>query len=141
MGLNNMELGDSTLKVQRASIGMRQAAGVEMGVNAMAMMAGTTSADLEASRVLQLLNMVTPEELMDPEEYDGIFLTFRRPFSPSDSQRIKKSAKTFVTNARNSASWSTSRFPGPAAGRGRQPALERFHLSPPNCLSFCFPPG
>ncbi|KAF8251729.1 hypothetical protein K440DRAFT_611980 [Wilcoxina mikolae CBS 423.85] len=71
-GLNNMELGDSTLKVQRASIGMKQAAGVEMGVNAMAMMAGTTSADLEASRVLQLLNMVTPEELMDPEEYDEI---------------------------------------------------------------------
>jgi splicing factor U2AF subunit len=70
-GLNNMELGDSTLKVQRASIGMKQAAGVEMGVNAMAMMAGTTSADLEASRVLQLLNMVTPEELMDNEEYEG----------------------------------------------------------------------
>lgn len=70
-----MELGDSTLKVQRASIGMKQAAGVEMGVNAMAMMAGTTSADLEASRVLQLLNMVTAEELMDPEEYDGIFMS------------------------------------------------------------------
>jgi splicing factor U2AF subunit len=70
-GLNNMELGDSTLKVQRASIGMKQAAGVEMGVNAMAMMAGTTSADLEASRVVQLLNMVTPEELMDSEEYEG----------------------------------------------------------------------
>lgn len=69
-----MELGDSTLRVQRASIGMKQAAGVEMGVNAMAMMAGTTSVDLEASRVLQLLNMVTPDELMDPEEYDGWFL-------------------------------------------------------------------
>jgi splicing factor U2AF subunit len=66
-----MELGDSILRVQRASIGMKQAAGVEMGVNAMAMMAGTTSADLEASRVVQLLNMVTAEELMDPEEYDG----------------------------------------------------------------------
>jgi len=72
-GLGGVELGDSGfLKVQRASIGMRQAAGVEMGVNAMAMMAGTTSADLEVSRVLQLLNMVTPEELMDPEEYDEI---------------------------------------------------------------------
>ncbi|CCX34389.1 hypothetical protein FPQ18DRAFT_332752 [Pyronema domesticum] len=71
-GLNNMELGDSTLKVQRASIGMKQAAGVEMGVNAMAMMAGTTSADLEPSRVLQLLNMVTPEELMDNDEYEEI---------------------------------------------------------------------
>jgi len=71
-GLNNMELGDSALQVQRASIGMKQAAGVEMGVNAMAMMAGTTSADLEPSRVLQLLNMVTPDELMDAEEYDEI---------------------------------------------------------------------
>jgi len=71
-GLNNMELGDRSLKVQRASIGMKQAAGVEMGVNAMAMMAGTTSADLETSRVLQLLNMVTPEELMDPDEYEEI---------------------------------------------------------------------
>lgn len=66
-----MELGDSTLQVQRASIGMKQAAGVEMGVNAMAMMAGTTSTDLEAGRVLQLLNMVTPEELMDQQDYDG----------------------------------------------------------------------
>lgn len=72
-----MELGDSTLHVQRASIGMKQAAGVEMGVNAMAMMAGTTSVDLEASRVLQLLNMVTPDELMDPEEYDGWFYSPR----------------------------------------------------------------
>lgn len=72
-----MELGDSTLRVQRASIGMKQAAGVEMGVNAMAMMAGTTSVDLEASRVLQLLNMVTPDELMDPEEYDGWFYSPR----------------------------------------------------------------
>lgn len=71
-----MELGDSSLRVQRASIGMKQAAGVEMGVNAMAMMAGTTSADLEASRVLQLLNMVTPEELMDPDEYEGKLLHF-----------------------------------------------------------------
>ncbi|KAL7269689.1 hypothetical protein RUND412_007635 [Rhizina undulata] len=71
-GLNGMELGDNTLRVQRASIGMKQAAGVEMGVNAMAMMAGTTSADLEASRVLQLLNMVTPDELIDSEEYEEI---------------------------------------------------------------------
>lgn len=74
-----MEIGDQFLKVQRASIGMKQAAGVEMGVNAMAMMAGTTSADLDAGRVLQLLNMVTPEELMDNDEYEGascLFLGF-----------------------------------------------------------------
>ena len=71
-----MELGDDHLKVQRASIGVQQASGLEMGVNAMSMLAGTTSTDLEQGRVLQLLNMVTPEELMDPDEYEGILLIF-----------------------------------------------------------------
>lgn len=68
-----MELGDQHLKVKRASIGLVQASGLEMGVNAMSMLAGTTSTDLEQGRVLQLLNMVTPEELMDTEEYKGTF--------------------------------------------------------------------
>ena len=70
-GLNGMELGAKQLKVQRASIGFAQAAGLEMGVNAMSMLAGTTSDTLDEGRVLQLLNMVTPEELMDGEEYEG----------------------------------------------------------------------
>lgn len=67
-----MELGDRNLRVQRASIGIKQSAGMDMNVNAMAMMAGTTSSDLEPSRVLQLLNMVTAEELLDTEEYEGM---------------------------------------------------------------------
>ncbi|KAB8225177.1 hypothetical protein BDV33DRAFT_164612 [Aspergillus novoparasiticus] len=71
-GLNGMELGDRHLKVVRASIGITQAAGLDMGVNAMSMFAKTTSQDLETSRVLQLLNMVTPEELMDSDDYDEI---------------------------------------------------------------------
>ncbi|KAI9784159.1 MAG: hypothetical protein M1839_002664 [Geoglossum umbratile] len=71
-GLNGMELGDKHLKIQRASIGIKQAPGLEMGVNAMSMLAGTTSQDLEEGRVLQLLNMVTPEELIDNDEYDEI---------------------------------------------------------------------
>ncbi|KAL4974233.1 hypothetical protein BDW66DRAFT_140348 [Aspergillus desertorum] len=71
-GLNGMELGDRHLKVVRASIGITQAAGLDMGVNAMSMFAKTTSQDLESSRVLQLLNMVTPEELMDNEDYEEI---------------------------------------------------------------------
>ncbi|KAI5786461.1 hypothetical protein DFH27DRAFT_615241 [Peziza echinospora] len=71
-GLNGMELGDKLLRVQLASVGMKQAPGVELGVNAMAMMAGTTSTELEQGRVLQLLNMVTTDELMDPEEYEEI---------------------------------------------------------------------
>ena len=66
-----MELGDKMLKVKRASIGVTQASGLEMGVNAMSMLAGTTSNDLEEGRVLQLLNMVTPEELIDNEDYEG----------------------------------------------------------------------
>ena len=66
-----MELGDTQLKVQRASIGVSQAAGLEMSVNAMSMLAGTTSTDLEEGRVLQLLNMVTAEELLDNEDYQG----------------------------------------------------------------------
>ncbi|KAF7161276.1 hypothetical protein CNMCM5623_006893 [Aspergillus felis] len=71
-GLNGMELGDRHLKVVRASIGMTQAAGLDMGVNAMSMFAKTTSQDLESSRVLQLLNMVTPEELLDIDDYEEI---------------------------------------------------------------------
>lgn len=70
-GLDGMELGDRHLKVRKASIGITQVAGVEMGVNAMSMLAGTTSTDSEVTRVLQLLNMVTPEELMDPDDYEG----------------------------------------------------------------------
>ncbi|WEW58839.1 hypothetical protein PRK78_004307 [Emydomyces testavorans] len=71
-GLNGMELGDKRLKVTRASIGATQAAGLDMGVNAMSMFAKTTSQDLETGRVLQLLNMVTAEELMDNEDYEEI---------------------------------------------------------------------
>ncbi|KAI1482777.1 hypothetical protein F4774DRAFT_369004 [Daldinia eschscholtzii] len=71
-GLNGMLIGDKNLKVRKASVGITQVAGVEMGVNAMSMLAGTTANDSEESRVLQLLNMVTPEELMDNDDYQEI---------------------------------------------------------------------
>lgn len=71
-GLHGMVIGDKNLKVRKASIGITQVAGVEMGVNAMSMLAGTTGNDSEESRVLQLLNMVTPEELMDNDDYQEI---------------------------------------------------------------------
>ncbi|PGH32506.1 splicing factor U2AF 65 kDa subunit [[Emmonsia] crescens] len=70
--LNGMELGNKRLKVVRASIGTTQAAGLDMGVNAMSMYAKTTSQDIEAGRVLQLLNMVTTEELLDTDDYEEI---------------------------------------------------------------------
>jgi splicing factor U2AF 65 kDa subunit len=75
-GLNNMELVDKHLKVVRASIGTTQVSGLEMGVNAMSMFAGTTSQDLEQGRVLQLLNMVTAEELIDNDDYEGAYPPF-----------------------------------------------------------------
>ncbi|PGH17873.1 hypothetical protein AJ79_00772 [Helicocarpus griseus UAMH5409] len=70
--LNGMELGNKRLKVVRASIGTSQATGLDMGVNAMSMYAKTTSQDLEAGRVLQLLNMVTNDELLDNDDYEEI---------------------------------------------------------------------
>lgn len=70
-GLNGMELGDAKLKVVRASIGFTQASGLEMGVSAMSMFAGTQSSENVGGRVLQLLNMVTPEELIDNDDYEG----------------------------------------------------------------------
>lgn len=71
-GLNDMDIGDRKLRVKRASIGNQQASGLEMSVNAMSMLAGTTSQDLDEGRVLQLLNMVTAEELIDQDDYDEI---------------------------------------------------------------------
>lgn len=69
--LNGMELGDAALKVKRASIGIQQVSG-EMSVNAMSLMAGTQAqVDADAGRVLCLMNMITPEELMDADESDG----------------------------------------------------------------------
>lgn len=68
-----MDLAEQKIKVQRASIGFTQASGLDMGVNAMSMFAGTTSDNFEDGRVLQLLNMVTAEELIDNEDYEGNF--------------------------------------------------------------------
>ena len=73
-GLNDMELGDHKIKVVRASIGFTQASGLELGVQAMSMFAGTQSNDLDGGRVLQLLNMITAEELIDNEDYEGTYL-------------------------------------------------------------------
>jgi splicing factor U2AF subunit len=78
-GLNNMMLGERALMVQKASIGITQVSG-EMGVNAMSMLAGTTSTDAGVGRVLQLLNMVTPDELMDNDDYEGTSFTSLEPY-------------------------------------------------------------
>lgn len=68
--LNGMELGDSALKAFRACVGTSQV-GSEMSVAAMSLLASTESKDVEQGRVLCLLNMVTAEELIDTDEYEG----------------------------------------------------------------------
>lgn len=80
-GLNGIELGDGNLIAARASVGVQQVGG-DMSVNAMSMLAGAQPTDVEQGRVLCLLNMVTPEELFDNDEYEGMYSpTFTRlPF-------------------------------------------------------------
>ncbi|MBE3041837.1 hypothetical protein IMZ48_04500 [Candidatus Bathyarchaeota archaeon] len=75
-GLNGMELGEKRLRVGRASIGIKQVSGIDMGVDAMSMLAGTTATDSEESSVIQLLNMVTADELMDNDDYEGRCLPY-----------------------------------------------------------------
>ncbi|KAK2626052.1 hypothetical protein QTJ16_004314 [Diplocarpon rosae] len=93
-GLNGMELGDKHLKVQRASIGHTQVSGLEMSVNAMSMLAGTTSEGLDEGRVLQLLNMVTPEELIDNEDYEGTLASLLT-FSPEICEDVKEECEKY----------------------------------------------
>ena len=64
-----MELGDRKLVVQRASVGAKQ--GLDIPVGLPLSFVPLVVKDEEATRVLQLMNMVTPEELEDDEEYQG----------------------------------------------------------------------
>lgn len=78
-GLNGMEIGDKKIIMQRASVGCVKgypAMGATVPVATPTSMnflsAGTTT--LELSSVLLFLNMVTPEELEDDEEFEDILL-------------------------------------------------------------------
>ncbi|TRY71873.1 hypothetical protein TCAL_03393 [Tigriopus californicus] len=81
-GLNGMQLGDKKLIVQRASVGAKNAAAmnvapVQIQVPGMSGVSGPGS----ATEVLCLLNMVTPDELTDEEEYDDILEDIREECS------------------------------------------------------------
>lgn len=69
--LNGMDVGGKKLKVAKASIGPTQVANFDVGITAISGLASQTATDGETSRVLQLLNMVTAEELMDNDDYEG----------------------------------------------------------------------
>jgi len=72
-GLNGMQLGDKKLVVQRASIGAKNTqltAPVQIqvpGLNPQQLQSG-----MMPTEVLCLMNMITPEELTDEEEYEDI---------------------------------------------------------------------
>lgn len=75
-GLNNMELGDRKLVVQRASVGAKHGLlpsdyATGQIPNIQDYLPISSAKEEEATRVLQLMNMVTPEELEDDEEYKG----------------------------------------------------------------------
>lgn len=70
-GLNGMQLGDKKLIVQRASVGAKgaqQQAPVQLQVPGLNISQGAGP----ATEILSLMNMITPEELEDEEEYEDI---------------------------------------------------------------------
>lgn len=66
-----MDVAGHKLKVAKASIGPTQIANFDVGITAINSLASQGSGEAEKSRVLQLLNMVTAEELMDNDDYEG----------------------------------------------------------------------
>lgn len=73
-GLHNFQLGDRTLVVQRAATGRNTGVpGVYSGGFLTAsILANANAAEAPSSRCMLLLNMVTPEDLYDDEEYNDI---------------------------------------------------------------------
>jgi hypothetical protein len=66
-----MDVGGKKLKVQKASIGPTQVANFDVGITAISGLASQSTGEIEQSSVVQLLNMVTAEELMDNDDYEG----------------------------------------------------------------------
>ncbi|KAK4022388.1 hypothetical protein OUZ56_007857 [Daphnia magna] len=72
-GLNGMQLGDKKIIIQRASVGAKNAAAyAQMPVQIQVPGFNLAAGPGQPTEVLCLLNMVTPEELRDDEEYEEI---------------------------------------------------------------------
>ena len=80
-GLNGMQLGDKKLIVQRASVGAKNMAAMNVAPVAIQVpgMQGASAVQAagQQTEVLCLLNMVQPEELADEEEYEDILEDIR----------------------------------------------------------------
>jgi hypothetical protein len=113
-GLNDITLGDVNLKVSRATVGVQQTAGLDGGVGAISMLASASAAEnQEHSRVVCLMNMVTSDELINDEEYQGTY-------DPTDANTqdqtltvTQKSKKTSKKNAKSTALSSKPRSRAP----------------------------
>jgi splicing factor U2AF subunit len=68
--------------VSRATVGVKQSAGLDGGVGAISMLASASAEEnLEHGRVICLMNMVTSDELINDEEYEGTTILFSFPRS------------------------------------------------------------
>lgn len=70
IALNTVQLGNDTLKAERACVGITQL-NAEMNVQALNVLSRAPVPDGDRGRVIQLLNMVSGDELMDNDEYEG----------------------------------------------------------------------
>jgi len=84
-GLNGMQLGDKKLIVQRASVGAKNAAqAAAMAPQLNIQVPGlnlTNETEGPTTEVLCLMNMVTPDELQDEDEYEEIMEDVRQECS------------------------------------------------------------
>ncbi|XP_058794904.1 splicing factor U2AF 50 kDa subunit-like [Phymastichus coffea] len=72
-GLRDIQLGDRKIIIQRASVGAKNAlAGTQAPVQIQVPGLSAVGAAGPATEILCLLNMVTPDELMEEEEYEDI---------------------------------------------------------------------
>jgi len=74
-GMNGMQLGDKKLVVQRASVGSKTMT-AQLNIPGFDL-----TKEVMATNVLCLMNMVSPEELVDDEDYDEIFDDIREECS------------------------------------------------------------
>lgn len=134
--LNGMDVGGKKLKVQKASIGPTQVANFDVGITAISGLASQSTGEIEQSSVVQLLNMVTAEELMDNDDYEGTVNPLGADSIRWTDSWIQKSAKMSETNAASSEPSSSSRSPGQAAAAGSLRALARSlsNLTPKSLL-------
>ncbi|EST07182.1 RNA recognition motif domain protein [Kalmanozyma brasiliensis GHG001] len=95
-GLNGMELGERNLVVQRASVGSEKKAAAIATPVGVPSFAGEGGDAGEPTQCMVLLNMVTPEELQDDEEYADIVEDIREEcakYGVVEDVRIPRPAK------------------------------------------------